>query len=82
MKITPIPKYETPYGILEFAPVSNTPGYHYRLAVNGQLTSIWVKNDVKVTRKAVILFIRRWAAIRDGKAEYYYVDNNIDPPIL
>lgn len=82
MKLTRIPKYQTPYGPVEFVPVDKVPGHSYRLVVKGEATQVWVPESTKLDTKAVAFFIRVWGALRDGLAKYHYADKNIDPPVL
>ncbi len=82
MKLLRIAKFQTPYGDVEFIPVSDVTGYSHRMIVNGLATQVWIPNATKFNEKTVTFIIRVWGALRDGLGKYHYADQNIDPPVL
>lgn len=81
MKLIRIPKYQTPYGSVEFMPVDKVPGHSHRLVVKGEATDVWVPDSSRLDAKTVTFFVRVWGALRDGLPKYHYADKNIDPPV-
>jgi hypothetical protein len=62
MKIVTIPKFMTPYGAIEFVPVSDVPGSSHRVAVNGVLQMMWIPEGtprIKRRRSSTFAFIER-----------------------
>lgn len=82
MKLVLIPKYLTPYGVVDFMPVTDVPGYSHRVIINGNTTSLWVPSQTKINKSTTEFFVRVWGAIRDGLDKYHYADARIDPPVL
>lgn len=82
MKISIIPKYSTPYGSIEFVPVSDLPGYSHRIAFNGALMKLWLSSNKRPSVETATFFVRVACAIREGLTDqYHYADRKIDPPL-
>ena len=82
MKLTLVTKYLTPYGPIEFVPVSDCPGYTHRIAFCGKLLQLWVPEGTRPTRSNAVFFVRVSCALRDGLQKYHYADRKIDPPVV
>lgn len=81
MKIVTIPKFSTPYGTLEFVPVSDVPGMSHRVALDGELQQLYLPNDKRPTKRMAQFFIRVYYALKENRPKYHYVDLNQDPPL-
>lgn len=82
MKIELVPTYRSAYGIIQFEPVKDAPGYTHRVIANSRATELWVPvgQSVKSTRTAQFYF-RVWRAREEGLPKYHYVDQRQDPPL-
>jgi hypothetical protein len=81
MKVISVPKYLTPYGVIEFEPKLGVPGYTHRVRANGEPLPLWVPEGQNVAAKSTAEFyVRVWRALAEGKSKHYYVDRNEDPP--
>lgn len=75
MKITKINKYLTPYGIIEFFPLENTPGFTHFIAVNGARDpGLYLSAKNKPSAKTAKFFALMIKARNEGKEQYYYTD--------
>ncbi len=81
MQLTPVPKFVSPYGTIEFVPIQGMPEHTHRVAINGRLEKVWLPREQKPNRKAAEFYMRVWCALRDGLPKYHYADKNIDPPL-
>jgi hypothetical protein len=82
MKVISVPKYLTPYGVIEFEPKSGTRGYTHRIRANGESLPLWVPVGQSVSAKGTAEFyVRMWRALVEGKPKHYYVDRKEDPPL-
>jgi len=80
MKIAHIHKFQTPYGVFEFFPVSDVPGHTHRLVVDEAAEHLWVPKGQRISAKTAQFYVRLWCALRAGLPRYHYVDSRTDPP--
>jgi hypothetical protein len=88
MKVEFAPRYRTPYGMIEFMPVRNVPGFSHQIVVNGkvhvgsQQCQLGLPDGVRASRKSTVTFFMRvWCALEEGRHRFYYVYRNEDPPL-
>ena len=81
MRIVQVPKFLTPYGMLEFVPVGDVPGHTHRVVVEGEAQPLWVPRGSRADAKMAKFFIRVVHALKEGREKYYYVDRDLDPPV-
>ena len=82
MKIESVPTYRSAYGMIQFEPVKDVPGYTHRVVANRCATTLWVPVGQSVqTNRTAQFYFRVWRALEEGLPKYHYVDRGQDPPL-
>jgi hypothetical protein len=81
VRVVSVPKFLTPYGVIEFVPVSDMPGFTHQIAVNGRAQPLWCPQGKHPGKSLAQFFTRVYCALQEGRPKYHYTDRNEDPPL-